>query len=153
MADAYKGDPARPGNGGTRPGNGGNNQNGNHLRPQVINNGVKLFGELFLPGASELLEGRIGKGLAAAGVGLSVPVVSAAVLGPVAALLVGGGTSLAVRVLSFSDSLHPEKERDWTNFGGGKTALETLDDRYANGDMTKEEYEERRSTLMKYHQN
>ena len=56
----------------------------------MINNGVKLFGELFLPGASELLEGRIGKGIAAAGVGLTVPVLSAAVLGPVAALIVGG---------------------------------------------------------------
>lgn len=129
------------------PANGGNGNNGNYLRPQVINNGVKLFGELFLPGASELLEGRIGKGIAAAGVGLSVPVLSAAVLGPVAALIVGGGTSLAVRVLSFSDSLHPEKERDW-HFG--KSAIDLLDEKYANGEMTTEQYEERRKTLSKH---
>jgi uncharacterized membrane protein len=127
------------------PANGGNN--GNYVRPQVINNGVKLFGELFLPGASELLEGRIGKGIAAAGVGLSVPVLSAAVLGPVAALLVGGGSALAVRVLSFSDSLHPEKERDW-HFG--KSAIDLLDEKYASGEITTEQYEERRKTLSRY---
>jgi len=140
MADSsYATPPARP------PANGGNGNNG-HLRPQVINNGVKLFGELFLPGASELLEGRIGKGIAAAGVGLSVPVLSAAVLGPVAALIVGGGTSLAVRVLSFSDSLQPEKE--WSF--GHKSAIELLDEKYANGEMTTEQYEERRRTLKSH---
>jgi uncharacterized membrane protein len=112
----------------------------------VINNGVKLFGELFLPGASELLEGRIGKGIAAAGVGLTVPVLSAAVLGPVAALIVGGGTSLAVRVLSFSDSLQPEKEWHF----GHKSAIELLDEKYANGEMTTEQYEERRRTLKSH---
>jgi len=141
MAEAYAPPPARA------PANGANGTNGNHLRPQVINNGVKLFGELFLPGASELLEGRIGKGMAAAGVGLTVPVLSAAVLGPVAALIVGGGTSLAVRVLSFSDSLQPEK--DWSF--GHKSAIELLDEKYANGEMTTEQYEERRRTL-KTHQ-
>ena len=143
MAEAYAPPPARA------PANGANGTNGNHLRPQVINNGVKLFGELFLPGASELLEGRIGKGIAAAGVGLTVPVLSAAVLGPVAALIVGGGTSLAVRVLSFSDSLHPEKDRDW-HFG--KSAIDLLDEKYANGEMTTDQYEERRKTLLKHHQ-
>ena len=140
MAEAYAPPPARA------PANGANGTNGNHLRPQVINNGVKLFGELFLPGASELLEGRIGKGIAAAGVGLTVPVLSAAVLGPVAALIVGGGTSLAVRVLSFSDSLQPEK--DWSF--GHKSAIELLDEKYANGEMTTEQYEERRRTLKSH---
>jgi uncharacterized membrane protein len=117
------------------------------VRPQVINNGVKLIGEVLLPGASELLEGRIGKGVAAAGVGLGVPVLSAAVLGPVAALVVGGGTSLAVRFLSYTDSLTPETERDW-HFG--KSALDILDEKYANGEMPTDQYEERRKILMKY---
>jgi uncharacterized membrane protein len=123
-----------------------NNGGANGIRPQVVNNGLKLFGEVLLPGASELLEGRIAKGIAAAGVGLAVPVLSVAVLGPVAALLVGGGTSLAVRILSFSDSLRPEKERDWQF---GKSALNILDEKYANGDLTTEQYLERRKILLR----
>jgi len=94
-----------------------------------------------------LLEGRVGKGIAAVGVGLGVPVLSAAVLGPVAALIVGGGTSLAVRVLSYSDSLTPETQREWRF---GKSPLDKLDEKYANGELATEEYEERRRTLMRY---
>jgi len=117
------------------------------VRPQVINNGLKLIGEVLVPGASQLLEGRVGKGIAAVGVGLGVPVLSAAVLGPVAALIVGGGTSLAVRVLSYSDSLTPETQREWRF---GKSPLDKLDEKYANGELATEEYEERRRTLMRY---
>ena len=64
--------------------------------PHVIN-GVKLIGEVLVPGASELIEGRMAKGVAALSAGLGLPVLSALVLGPVAALLVGGGSSIAVR--------------------------------------------------------
>jgi hypothetical protein len=123
---------------------------GQKLSPQVINNGVKLIGEVLVPGASELIEGRIGKGVAAVSVGLGIPVLSAMVLGPVAAILVGGGTSLAVRALSFSDSLTPEKERKGFFDGKDKDAVDVLDERYAKGEVATDDYEERRKALLKH---
>jgi hypothetical protein len=132
------------------PSYGSNGTNGHvqGLRPQVINNGIKLVGEVLLPGASELLEGRVGRGAVAAGIGLAVPALSAVLLGPVAALLVGGSVSLGTRVLSFYDSLHPE---DWLKHEVGgrhfKTAREELDFLCAEGAITPAEYKERKAAL------
>jgi len=63
----------------------------------VVSNGVKLVGEVVLPGASQMLDGQIGKGLLhALASGIAV-----AALGPV-----GGLVSLAVRLNSFSSSVN-----------------------------------------------
>jgi hypothetical protein len=113
------------------------------VRGKVINNGVKLIGEVLLPGASELLEGRIGKGAAAAGIGLLVPALSVSLLAPMTALILGGGVSLGARLWSYTDSLYPEKK--WSF--GQKTALDRLDDQFAEGKVSAEEYKQRREVL------
>jgi hypothetical protein len=124
------------------------NNDGLSFRPQVVNNGIKLVGEVLLPGASELLEGRIARGAAAAGVGLGVPVLSSVVLGPVAALLVGGGVSLGTRLLSYYDSLQPEPWR--AELGSRQTnrsAREELDFQYVQGKISEDEYNRKKHAL------
>jgi uncharacterized membrane protein len=110
----------------------------------VLQNGIKLVGEVLVPGASQLLEGRVGKGVTAAGVGLGVPALSAMLLGPIAALIVGRGTSIAVRLLSYSDSLTPDDQKDW---GFRNKAMDILEQRYARGEINTDEYLERKGAL------
>jgi len=63
----------------------------------VVSNGVKLVGEAILPGASQILDGRIGNGLLhTLASGLSV-----GMLGPI-----GGLLSLVIRLNSFSSSVN-----------------------------------------------
>lgn len=72
----------------------------------VVGNGVKLVGEAILPGASQMLDGRIGSGLLhtlASGVAL-------AALGPI-----GGLISIAVRLNSFSSSVNKQNLWDLTS--------------------------------------
>jgi len=114
------------------------------IRSQVLQNGIKLVGEVLVPGASQLLEGRVGKGVTAAGVGLGVPALSAMLLGPIAALIVGRGTSIAVRLLSYSDSLTPDDQKDW---GFRNKAMDILEQRYARGEINTDEYLERKGAL------
>jgi hypothetical protein len=129
----------------------GTSKNGNTqpFRPQVVNNGIKLVGEPLLPGASELLEGRIARGAVAAGVGLAVPALSSAVLGPFAALLVGGGVSLGTRLLSYYDSLQPDT---WLTSERGsrqtnRSAREELDFQYVQGKIPEDEYNRKKQVL------
>jgi hypothetical protein len=125
------------------------NGNNNHVvRPQVINNGIKLVGEVLLPGASELLEGRIGRGAFAAGVGLVVPAVSAAVFGPVAALVVGGGASLGARLFSYYDSLQPEGAHLLPSSSPSyKSPKEELDFQFIQGKISEGEYKRKKLVL------
>jgi uncharacterized membrane protein len=62
------------------------------------------------------------------------------------ALIVGGGAALGVRILSYSDSLTPEKQREWHL---GKSALDILDEKYASNEISTDQYNERRQILMK----
>jgi hypothetical protein len=67
----------------------------------VLGNGLKLLGELFVPGAAELLEGKLGSGLAhnvLAGA-------ATLVLVPVSPVL-AGVTVLAVKADSFARSVN-----------------------------------------------
>jgi hypothetical protein len=72
----------------------------------VVGNGVKLVGEAILPGASQMLDGRVGNGLlhtAASGLAL-------AMLGPI-----GGLVSIAIRLNSFSSSVNNRNLWDLTS--------------------------------------
>jgi hypothetical protein len=62
----------------------------------VLGNGIKLVGEAVVPGASQFLDGRVGRGLMHA----AASAVALALLGPI-----GGMVSLALRVNSFSTSV------------------------------------------------
>jgi hypothetical protein len=121
-----------------------NGKSSGDVRGEVINNGVKLIGEIVLPGASELLEGRIGKGATAAGIGLLVPALSVSMFGPIPAIILGAGAALGARLWSYTDSLYPEKS--WSF--GQKTALDRLDDQFAEGKVSSEEYKQRRQVLL-----
>jgi len=63
----------------------------------VVGNGMKLVGEVVMPGASQILDGQIGRGL----LHTLVSGLAMATLGPV-----GGLVSLAVRLNSFSSSVN-----------------------------------------------
>jgi len=63
----------------------------------VLGNGVKLVGELAIPGASQMLEGRIGNGL----IHTVVAGAAVALLGPI-----GGLASFLVRLNSYSSSIN-----------------------------------------------
>jgi len=72
----------------------------------VVGNGVKLVGEVILPGASQMLDGRIGSGLLhTLASGLAI-----AALGPI-----GGLVSVAVRLNSFSSSVNNRNLWDLTS--------------------------------------
>src|SRR4051794_8271655 len=62
----------------------------------VLSNGLKLAGEAIVPGASQFLDGRVGRGLVHA----AASAAALALLGPI-----GGMVSLALRVNSFSTSV------------------------------------------------
>jgi hypothetical protein len=67
----------------------------------VTANAVKLVGEIFVPGASQLMAGRVGSGLAH----LLLGGLAVAVLTPVAPVL-AGLVGLGVRMDSYSESVH-----------------------------------------------
>jgi len=82
----------------------------------VVENGVKLVGEVILPGASQMLDGKIGSGLlhTAAAVG------STLLLGPL-----GGLLSIAVRLNSFSSSVNQRSLLQMANESVGAEARRT----------------------------
>jgi hypothetical protein len=80
-------------------------------RPEIINNGIKMAIEVFVPGASQFLEGRVGSGAAFAIVGLGGPALVAGTIAPIApvvAVVLGVAASIGSRVWSYSSSLKPE---------------------------------------------
>jgi hypothetical protein len=67
--------------------------------PTAVGNGVKLIGEALVPGASQLIEGHVGSGIAHFLIGGVV-----AVLGPTFPLL-AGLTGIGVRLNSYAQSV------------------------------------------------
>jgi len=64
---------------------------------QVVSNGMKLVGEFILPGASQMLEGKVGNGLLHSAAAYAAPLLLG---GPI-----GGLLALAVRLNSYSSSV------------------------------------------------
>jgi len=123
------------------------NESGTRRQSEVISNGVKLLGEAVLPGSSQLLEKRVGKGAVFAGVGLGGPPLMVAMLGPVAGGIVGGAIAIGSRVLSYWDSLPERTQGLLDQFDIRKTPVDILEERYARGEINTNDYKERRRAL------
>jgi len=118
--------------------------------PQVVDNGVKLLGEVVLPGASALMENRVARGAIYAGLGLGGPPLIMAALGGAAGAVLGGAMAIGTRFLSFADSLSERPAGGgglWKKLGSSGSALQVLEERYARGEINTAEYMERRHTL------
>jgi len=123
------------------------NENGTERQSDVVSNGVKLLGEAVLPGASQLLEKKVGKGAFFAGVGLGGPPLMVAMLGPVAGSIAGGAIAIGSRVFSYWDSLPERTQGLLDRFEMRTGPVRILEERFARGEINVNEYKERRRAL------
>jgi hypothetical protein len=86
---------------------------------RVINNGVKLLGEVFItPGTSLLLEGKVGAGLLHGALGLAAIAALGPVLGPLTRILIAGNSySRSVSDRNLWETIRDERNHDEVDRG------------------------------------